>query len=389
MNKNNPNAYGTGSDSDRIEQALAFAKANSLPLEITAREAADGRTHWLIDRAVCLPGDTEMQIINCRIKLSDRCRDNFIRSANCGIGIDPIVPVSGIRIKGIGQAVLEGADHPRATGDSAKTIGVQTYGTDAGKPGESEKGDWRNIGVLLAEVSDFTLENLSIVNSHCWAVSLEYCRHGVVKDLRFFSYGTMYIDGKPRVVLNQDGLDLRRGCRHIRIENISGCTGDDLIALTAISYPGAGVKPPGGLQSTMITGNRPVGEEDDVFDIEIREVHGYSAGNCQIIRFLNSCGIRMYDILLENLEDCSSAYLHDYAAVRIGDANPRWGGVTPLGDTRNFTIRNIISNSANAVLIAGSLADSSISGVELRSEGLGKIKITSGPEYVKNVEFAQ
>ena len=94
MNKNNPNAYGTGSDSDRIEQALVYAKANSLPLEITAREAADGRTHWLIDRAVCLPGGTEMRIINCTIKLSDRCRDNFIRSANCGMGIDPVVPVS-------------------------------------------------------------------------------------------------------------------------------------------------------------------------------------------------------------------------------------------------------------------------------------------------------
>lgn len=388
MNGNNPNAYETGTDSDRIERALNYAKENGLPLEITARNAADGRTHWLIDRAICLPGDTEMRVVDCKIKLSDLCRDNFIRSSNCGMGIDPIVPVSGIRILGIGQAVLEGADHPRATGDSAKTIGVQTYGTDAGKAGESEKGDWRNIGILLAEVSDFTLENLSIVNSHSWAVSLEYCRHGLVKDLRFFSYGTMYIDGKPRVILNQDGLDLRRGCRHIRIENISGCTGDDLIALTAISYPGAPEKAPGELQSNMITGNRPVREEDNVCDIEIREVHGYSAGNCQIIRFLNSCGIRMHDILLENLEDCSPAYLYDHAAVRIGDSNPRWGGVTPLGDTWNFTIRNIISNAKNAILIAGSLADSSISGVKLRSEGLEKIKITSGPEYVKNVDFA-
>lgn len=386
MNKNNPNAYESGSDSDRIEKALAYAKANSLPLEITARESRDGRTHWMIDRAVCLPGNTEMQIIDCKIKLSNRCRDNFIRSANCGMGINPIIPVSGIRIKGFGQAVLEGADHPRATGDSAKTIGVQTYGTDAGKAGESQKGDWRNIGILLAEVSDFLVENLTIVNSHSWAVSLEYCQRGVVKDLRFFSYGTMYIDGKPRVVLNQDGLDLRRGCRHIRIENISGCTGDDLIALTAISCPRSQT-PAGVLQRTMVSGNRLVGEEDDVFDITIRDVHGYSAGNCQIVRFLNSSGIRLHDVLLENLEDCSPAYLHDHAAVRIGDSNPLWGGAAPLGDTFNLTIRNIVSNSVNAILIAGSLVDSSISGVELRSDGLEKIKIASGPEYVRNVEL--
>lgn len=387
MNLNNPNSYACGSDSEKIESALAFAVSNHLPLEITARKADDGRDYWLLDRAILLPENSELRIIDCKLKLSDFSRDNFIRSANCGPGIESIRPLSRIRVTGIGNAVLEGADHPRATGDSGKMIGKQTYGTDQGKAGELQKGDWRNIGILFAEVSDFQIENLTIVNSHCWAISLEYCSEGKVRDIRFFSLGTLYTDGKPHVVLNQDGLDLRRGCRHIQIENISGCTGDDLIALTAI--PSNASYPAGQLGHTEISATARRGDADDVFDISIRNVAGYSAGACQIVRFLNSRGVRMYNILLENLEDCSPAYLRDMAAVKVGDSNPNWGGVTPLGDTSGFRIVNVCSNAAAAVQIAGSLVDSSISGITLRSPGLERIRFSSGKDHLRNVTITE
>lgn len=387
MNLNNPNAYPAGSDSERIELALDYALKNSLPLEITARQSDDGRNFWLLDHAILLPENSELRLIDCKLKLSDLCRDNFIRSANCGIDIDSIKPISGIRVIGIGNAVLEGADHPRATGDARKIIGEHSYGTDSKITSESKKGDWRNIGILLAEVSDFVLENLCIINSHCWAISLEFCQYGTVRDIRFFSTGTIYVDGKPRIVLNQDGLDLRRGCRHIKIENISGYTGDDLIALTAIAYPDMPEQPAGSFASNMVSASALRGEADDIFDISIRHVYGYSAGKCQIVRFLNSCGIKMHDILLEDLEDCSPAYLNDNTVIKIGDSNPRWGGVTPLGDTHGFTVRNVLSNALSAVLIAGSLKDSTIAGIKLRSPELKDVIISSGKENVINVNI--
>ena len=68
-----------------------------------------------------------------------------------------------------------------------------------------------------------------------WAVSLEYCTEGHIRDLNFRSSGSRVIDGVARRILNQDGLDLRRGCRNIVIDTITGTTGDDLVALTAIS----------------------------------------------------------------------------------------------------------------------------------------------------------
>ena len=104
---------------------------------------------------------------------------------------------------------------------------------------ESQTGDWRNIGILLAFVDNFSIENVAIKDSHGWAISLEHCAHGRLRDLDFASSGFKMIDGVRQKILNQDGLDLRLGCHDILIENITGYTGDDLVALTAIPRPAA------------------------------------------------------------------------------------------------------------------------------------------------------
>ena len=145
-----PNDF-KGSDSERINQAIEVAAAEGKRVIIPKLNRADGapRDIWLLDSAILVRTGTTLELDNCHIKLSDRCRDNFIRSANCGVGITDIAPMSDIHIVGVGSVLLEGADHPRATGDAAKTLGERTYGTDAGVPGESQTGDWRNIGILL------------------------------------------------------------------------------------------------------------------------------------------------------------------------------------------------------------------------------------------------
>ena len=109
------------------------------------------------------------------------------------------------------------------------------------------------VGILLASVEEFSLQNLSIKDSHCWAISLERCAHGTVRDLHFASSGVKRIDGVAQTILNQDGLDLRMGCHDLVIENITGYSGDDLIALTAIPNPD-GVA--GSVRSTMVSSTR-------------------------------------------------------------------------------------------------------------------------------------
>src|SRR5690606_29257695 len=111
---------------------------------------------WLIDEAILLPGDIELELNNCKIKLSDSCRDNFIRSANSGLGVSTIKPLKNIKIIGVGNVLLEGADNPRSTGDHNKILSKNptgtftfSYGSDAGNPDENQKGGWRNHGIIL------------------------------------------------------------------------------------------------------------------------------------------------------------------------------------------------------------------------------------------------
>jgi hypothetical protein len=378
-----PNAF-QGSDVERINQAIAAAVEAGASVVIPRwNHTADGTTEtWLLDAAILLQSNTTLVLDNCRIKLSDRCRDNMLRSANCGLGVSEIKPLNNIHIRGVGNAVLEGADHPRATGDSGKTLGKPTYGTDAGAEGESPRGDWRNIGILLAFVENFSIENLAIHDSHCWAVSLERCAHGRVRDLRFASRENTTIDGVPAKILNQDGLDLRLGCHDILIENISGHTGDDLVALTAIPSP---TRPPGILASTMISGGLVRDDGlDDIRQIIVRNVRGYSCGGHHLVRLLNTPGVGLHDILVDGVLDTSPAGHRCAAAVKIGDSN-YGGGAAPLGDTSRIVISRVISKARHTILLGGSLADSVISDVIRQADGGSPITYAAGEDMVRNV----
>ncbi len=366
-----PNEF-EGSDVERINRAIEAAASAGCRVVIPRVNISGGKSRevWLLDSAILLRSHTTLELDNCRLKLSDRCRDNFIRSSNRSSETTDIQPMEDIHIRGLGTAVLEGADHPRATGDSAKKLGERTYGTDAGVAGEKQTGDWRNFGILLSSVEGFSIENIKVRDSHCWATTLERCTHGTLRDLAFESAGFKMIDGARRTILNQDGIDLRLGCHDILIENITGWTGDDLIALTAIPR-----------------GGKPAGSEGDIRHVIMRNIKGYCRGGHHIVRLLNTPGVRMYDILLDGLIDTSPVDMPCRAAVKIGDT-AYGGGVAPLGDTRRIIINNVISRAKHTILIGGSLCDSIISNVVRIAPDGEAVTIASGPQYVRDVSIS-
>jgi len=397
----NPNQF-KGTDSERIGQAVAAVKANGGgKIVISRREDADGRDYWLLDRAILLDSNMTLVIDDCTLKLSDKCRDNFIRSANCGIGITDIQKIHDIHIIGVGNALLVGADHPRSSGDSVKPLGIPTcyydkaqgnpqnwrsYGTDWDKEGERHNGDWRNIGILLAYVERFSIRNLTIRDPHCWSISHEHCRDGLLRDLRFEATAFKIIDGKKECLMNQDGIDLRQGCHNFVIENITGYSGDDLIAMTAIA--GGKDVPPGNLCSTMITGNRPTGD-DDISHIMIRNVVGHAVErtDCQIVRFLNTGGTKIHDVIVDGIIDDAAPADVVCGTIKVGDSLKRFGGITPLGDTYGIILNNIHSStcSSHCIRISGSLCDSIISNVINHNPAKPPIWYQSGLEYTRNL----
>lgn len=378
-------------DSEILENALKEKTADGIVV-IPPRKPDEqsDRTYWLIDRAILLPENTTVILQNCKIKLSDQCRDNFFRSANCGMGIEFPEKISNIHIKGEGLCILEGADHPRATGDSSKLLHApcphlpkdicrladwvpaerrspdkldfwdihnHSYGTDAGKEDQSQYGDWRGIGILLANVEHFSISGLKIVRSHGWGISLEECSNGRVEKIEFDA--TMYqeIDGILMNMENQDGIDIRNGCHHIVICDITGRTGDDVIALTAIAGPT--YRPGGSVKNTHVMHNDWNKREKDIHDIVIRNViaHSYI---CNVLRLLPALA-NIYNIVIDGIVDDSNDCTAAAATLLLGDMG-NYGENKP-DSMRNITISNIICNSNNAVSLQGFLTDSVISNV--------------------------
>ncbi len=233
-----PNNF-TGSDIVRIQAAINAAKGTTHKIVIPKRNS-NGTNYWKIDSAIVIPSNMTLILDNCVIQLSDHCRDNMFRSDNVGVGITNPVWNHNISIVGLGEVLLKGADNPRSTGDAYRTLtlspgkGRVSYGSDAGKDGMKQKGDWRNNLIQMAYVDGFDLKNIKIENSHAWAISFERARNAYLSDLRINNPESILVDGIEKRVYNKDGINLRHGCKYFRINNITGINGDDLIALSSL-----------------------------------------------------------------------------------------------------------------------------------------------------------
>ncbi len=403
-------------DSDILENAIKNRHEDGIVV-IPPRKSPTSpeRDYWLIDRAILIPENTTIIMQNSKIKLSDRCRDNFFRSANCGIGIEFPEKMCNIHIRGEGLCVLEGADHPRATGDSTKLLHApcphlpedicrvadwipderrkpdkldfgdihnHSYGTDAGKDGESQYGDWRGIGILFANVQNFSISNLKLVKTHGWGISVEECSNGCIEKIDFDA--TMYkeIDGMAMNMENQDGIDIRNGCHHIVITDITGQTGDDVIALTAIAS--STYKPGGSLRNTHVMHNDWTKREKDIHDIVIRNViaHSYL---CYIVRLLPVM-TSIYNVVIDGVIDTQTDCKASAGTLLLGDGGA-YGENFP-DSMRNVIVSNVVCNSQNAVVVEGFLTDSVITNVVnhnpdcpaiavLRENGLNNVATTN------------
>ena len=74
------NFYGL-TDSEVLEKAINNKGADGIVvIPPRALETEPERDYWLIDRAILLPENTTVILQNAKIKLSDKCRDNFFRN---------------------------------------------------------------------------------------------------------------------------------------------------------------------------------------------------------------------------------------------------------------------------------------------------------------------
>ncbi len=354
----NPNQF-EGSDIQRIKSAIDAAKGTTNKVLIPSVNS-NGTNLWLVDSAILLPGNMIVILDNCTIQLSDQCRDNMFRSDNVGIGIASPVWNENISIIGIGDVVLKGANNPRSTGDGGRTLILKpedakgnwrvSYGSDAGKEGKKQKGDWRNIMILMAYVDGFKMKNINIENSHAWAVSFERTKNADISDIRINNSEEIIIDGKKVKVSNKDGINLRHGCKNFRIDNISGRTGDDFIALSSLNTSSDGLEN-GSLNSTMVTTTKWRGPEDDTEQVVITNISCQTKYRGVAIRASDSASI--HNVYVNGLITRKWDGLNN--SVLIGGKG--YGRLSLPGKINNIYILNIIGDGRSLILIEAPIAN--------------------------------
>lgn len=356
-----PNQF-EGCDIERIQAAVDMAAKITGKVVIPATNE-NGSGIWLIDSAILLPGNMTVILDNCTIQLSDSCRDNMFRSDNVGIGITDPHWNQNIHIVGVGHVVLQGADNPRATGDAAKKLSRSpdkdiedtgnyhiSYGTDAGKEGMKQTGDWRNIMILMAYVKNFTLTNVTIKNAHGWAISNERVVDAAFSDIRIYSPAISVIDSMEKMVRNRDGIDIRNGCKHFRINNISGKTGDDFIALSLLQGFGNQDMSAGSLHSTMVTSRVWKGLDDDISDIYITNIQCQSDTRAIAIRANDESGI--HDLFINGVISKGG-----YNALLFSGKG--YGPPSKPGKINNVHVMNFMGDGESLIRIDAPIADCS------------------------------
>ena len=320
-------AMDTASDSAAIQTAISQAVAIGVNrVLIPKKKTRQGFTHWEIDKTILLPSNITILLDNCHLRLKDGVFENIFRSENL-YRTDTYTAEqeqTNIRILGYGNAVLDGGNPNGLTEATSCKNGMPHVR--------------HNNLILLHNVNGYVLEGFKLINQRWWAINQIFCRNGRLSHLSFFN---------GELQPNQDGINLRIGCNNILIEDISGRTGDDVIALSGF---------PKGSDSLLAV----EGKDMDIHDVTIRNVRASTRQT--IVAMRNNDGAKMYRVTVENVADVPSEYT-PWGVVKIGENNYYRERPSVLGETREIYVRNIHSGGAGCVFLGASLQNSHIADI--------------------------
>ena len=336
-----------------------FMKNGSAYITDKIEEAVQNETRIAIISGNCII-DTPIRILSnftliledCHLRLADGCYSNIFVNEHHDTEIGRTVDGMdcNISIIGRGTAILDGGEYNGLSERNHMQNGLPPI--------------WKNNLVLFTNVSGFMIKGISCRNQRWWALNFVYCSNGYLGDIDFCAndtaidaegnvyHGLKHSKYKEILVKNADGIDLRQGCHHITIENITGFTEDDSIALTALDWH---------LERHF----RVEGLPSDLCHITIKNIA--TSAFCTNVRLLNQGEIKLHDILIDGVYDTSADSSHmerGLYAVRVGDTSMYGTRHATSDETYNITIRNVRSRGRYAVALAGEMKDLVLYGVE-------------------------
>ena len=335
------------SDAAMIQAAIDEAAKYGVSVIIPRYNERTDKCIWEIDKTLWLHDGSDVLLDNCHIRLMDDTYIHFF--ANDSASADKKwwrreTRQYDISLSGRGNALLDGGNHNNIfekdfniyddNGKFVKKVEVKGF-----------KGIYFNRGLCFRNVERIKVSGIRFINQRYWGMCFEFCSYGHVKDITFEALSN---------VPNQDGIDIRVGCNNFLVENITGKTGDDTIALT----------------------NFPVNEPDvdmdmNIHNVIIKNIHSELSSKCDIIRLLNRGGTEIYNVQIANVVDISEEYGENraLAAIRIGDLNDYPARLNSPGEIRNITVRDVVTRARFGVYVANSLTDSVFENIMMTSDG--------------------
>ncbi len=321
-------------DSGTIQNAIeAAVKDGCRKIVIPRYNLRTDKNEWRISRAIVVPSCMTIVLDNCFMVQETGVFDNMFRNENALLEKKTLETEDhDIALLGVGNVCLSGGVHNGILERTGRKFGFPC-------------GCQVNQMLLWINVRNLRVENLHIEFQRHWAINHIYCRDVKIKNIDFHAI--------PHVP-NMDGIDLRLGCNHFEMENITGRTGDDTIAMTAIS----GVNE----RAAAVEG-----KSSDISHVKIRNVVS-DANRMLNVRLLTQDGNQVHDVDIDTIMDTSDyATKHKCnAAIGIGTQGALYVKVcrAKIGDLRQIHAKNVYSRGKSALRFDDGCADSTFTNIK-------------------------
>ncbi len=337
----------TPNGTEYISQLIAEAVQNG-------SRKATVQGNFIIDSAIRIPSNFTLILEDCHLRMADGCFSNLFVNEHHGTdtGKTPEGTDRGISLIGRGKAILDGGEYNGLSETTQMKNGLPPI--------------WKNNLILFTNVEGFEISGISCRNQRWWALNFIYCSHGRICNIDFCAcdaardergnvyHGLRRSRYSEALVKNADGIDLRAGCHDIIIENISGFTEDDSVAITGLC---------GALEKEFAVEGLP----SDIHNITVRNVA--TAAFCTNVRLLNQGGTKLHDVTIDGVYDTSAGSPHmdkGLYAVRVGDTKLYGARHATKEETYNISIKNVLSRGLYAVSLAGEIDNLTVQEVECR-----------------------
>lgn len=378
------------SDSAMIQAAVDAAQKTGQAVVIPTHNARTGKDIWVIEKTIFLHSGSTIFLQNCHLRLADGAICNLF--SNSHIGTPKAYTKDGVQqditIRGIGKALLDGGIHNglyEINGISRNTSKYPDHDIS------------ENCMMLFQNVCRLQIDHIQIKDQRYWGICLYTASNCRISNIHFSSSSN---------VPNQDGIDLLKGCHDIIIENITGCVGDNMIALLATDSP---------IYKKAVQTPR----DGDIHNVLIQNLLVYGVGGCALIRLLNHDGYRIYNVQINNVietspwsaddapvaqnpdliikEDAAGTIYHERqltpgengyrceAAIIIGESY--WYGTSKAqhGDTFGISVSHVMTHARYGLFLNNTLLDSSFD--HIRMFGNGFMAVYFGEGQMENVRF--